>query len=343
VLQVGFGGFGPAHIEAWRRLGFGSSLVVADPDAAARARAAGFGLPDDRLVADHRDVLERADVVDVVAPTDRHVEICLAALEAGKDVFCEKPLTLDLAGARAIADAVAAGGRVLQVGYYFRHHPLARYAKARLAEGALGDLRVVSASFTGFKRARSDSGALGNDAIHFLDLLRWLTGEAPSEVYAITRDHFGRGFDDLALVLLTHPSGLVARIEAGYIQPGRWANTIVPGAQATKEVTVSGALGAIEIDFHSERLIWHRVRHERHADGLFRPLFGDALMPHHTPMSPVEIVASQLETFLGHVAGRTTPEADVRRCGVAMAELYAAIVESARHHRPVALTRSEDG
>ena len=336
ILQIGCGGFGPCHIEAWRRLGHTERLLVADPDLAGRARAAEAGLPAAQIFPDFAAVLDQVDVVDVVAPTDRHVDICLAALAAGKDVFCEKPLTLDPAGARAVAAAVEAGGRVLQVGYYFRHHPLARLARARLEQAALGELRYLFANFTGFKRARRDSGALGNDAIHFLDLFNWWLGATPCQVQALTRDHFGRGFDDLVIALLTYPNGVVARVEAGYIQPGRWVDDIVPGAQATKEATICGALGALEIDFQVQRLIWHRVRHERAADGLFRPQFEAAEIPHHIPMTPVEIVASQLQEFLGHVARRSRPEADVLSAGVALADLYAAIVRSAATGQPVA-------
>jgi predicted dehydrogenase len=340
VLQVGFGGFGPVHLQAWLRLGLGGRLWVADPDPAARARAGAFNLPAERLVADYREALESVDVVDVVAATDHHLEICTAALGAGRDVFAEKPLTLDLAGSRAISDAVARSGRILQVGYYFRHHPLGRYVRARVGEGALGELRYLSASFTGFKRARRDSGALGNDAVHFLDLFGWLKGGLPAEVFAIRRDHFGRGFDDLALVLLTYPDGMVGKVEVGYIQPGRWPDTIVPGAQATKEMAVCGSEGAIEVDFQIERLIWHRVRHELHEDGLWRPVFKDAHLPNLPASNPVDVLESELREFLGHVEARSEPEANARACGVDMARLLEAIGRSAETGRPVAVAQA---
>lgn len=340
ILQVGCGGFGPTHLAAWSALGLAPALWVADPDPAARARAAAAGVAAERIVADHRAALDRVEVVDVVAPTDRHVEICLDALAAGRDLFCEKPLALDLAGAEAVAEAAARGGRVVQVGYYFRHHPLARYAKARLGEGALGPVRHLAASFVGFKRARRDSGATGNDAIHFLDLATWLVGAAPVEVFAVQRDHFGRGFDDLVIALLTYPGEVIARIEAGYVQPGRWVDDVVPEAQATKELTISGTEGALEIDFRIGRLVWHRVRHERHADGLWRPVFRDAIMPQLATPGPVAIVASQLGEFLGHVAARTRPAADVQGAGVELARLYEAIGRSARAGRPVSIPAS---
>jgi predicted dehydrogenase len=326
VLQVGFGGFGATHLEAWRRTG--AELWIADPDPAARANAAKI-LPTDRVVADHRDALEQVDLVDIVAPTEQHVPLCIAAIEAGKDVFVEKPLTLDVGEAQRLADVVAASDAILQVGYYFRHHPLARYARDRLADGDLGRLRYLSGNFYGFKRARDDIGVTANDAVHFLDLCNWLCGAAPVEVFAVHRDHFGRDLEDLALIVLIYPDETVAKVEASYIQPGRQPDTVMPNALTTKTLEVCGSEGAVEIDFQAERLVWHRVRHEL-RDGLWHPVFGDALIPKLEPHSAVDVLASQFKEFLDHVEHRTPPEADVQRCGVDMAVLLEAIKESAR-------------
>ena len=225
LLQVGCGGFGPVHLAAWRRLR--AEVWIADPDPGARARAAAH-LPAERMVADVRAALGQVALVDVVTPTEQHVALCIAAIEAGKDVFVEKPLTLRADEAQKLAAVVAASDRILQVGYYFRHHPLARYAKARVAQGDVGRLRYLSGSFCGFKRARADIGVTANDAVHFLDLFNWLVGTAPAEVFAVQRDHFGRGLEDLSLILLTWPDGTVGKIEASYIQPGRQPDTVMP-------------------------------------------------------------------------------------------------------------------
>ncbi|MGH6915255.1 MAG: Gfo/Idh/MocA family protein, partial [Geminicoccales bacterium] len=186
-----------------------------------------------------------------------------------------------------------------------------------------------------FKRARGDIGVSANDAVHFLDLFNWLSGSPPAEVFAAQRDHFGRGLDDLSLILLTWPDGTLGKIEASYIQPGRQPDNVMANALTTKTVEVCGSEGALQIDFQAERLIWHRVRHERRDDGLWHPVFGDAIVPKLEPRGAVEVVESQLTEFLDHVAQRTAPEADARRCGLDMALLLEAIAESARTHCPV--------
>jgi predicted dehydrogenase len=332
VLQVGFGGFGPVHLEAWHRLR--ADVWIADPDASARARAIAH-VPAGRVLADFRAALDHVALVDVVTPTERHVDLCIAAIEAGKDVFVEKPLTLQVDEARRLAGVVARSDRILQVGYYFRHHPLARYARERVREGDLGSLRYLSGNFYGLKRARADIGVTANDAVHFLDLFNWLMGSPPVEVFAVHRDHFGRGLEDLAVIMLTWPDGALAKLESSYIQPGRQPDTVMPNALTTKTVEICGSEGALAIDFQAERLTWHRVRHERHGDGSWHPVFGAALVPELAPSGPVDVLASQFAEFLGHVAHRTAPEADVQRCGVDIARLLQAIAESARTNRPV--------
>ena len=173
--------------------------------------------------------------------------------------------------------------------------------------------------------------------MHFLDLFNWLLGAAPLEAFAVQRDHFGRGLEDLSLIVLTYPSGAVAKVETGYIQPGRQPDNVVADALTTKAIEVCGSEGALEIDYQAERLVWHHVRHERHADGFWRPVFRDAVVPKLEPRGPVEVVMSELAEFLGHVEQGTRPEADVQRAGVDIAVLYEAITRSARQNRPVRL------
>jgi predicted dehydrogenase len=127
----------------------GERLWVADPDPAAQGRAAGLGVPAERIVADYRDALGRADLVDVVAATDRHREICEAALAAGKDVFCEKPLTQTIAEARAMVNAVRKYNRVFQTGSMQRSSREFRHACELVRNGYIGEIKHVTVSVGG--------------------------------------------------------------------------------------------------------------------------------------------------------------------------------------------------
>lgn len=225
-------------------------------------------------------------------------------------------------------------------GYYFRFHPKSLELRRQIAAGALGQLRLLNGRFAGFKRTRTDSGALHNDAVHFLDLFCWLVDSLPDRAFAVTRDHFGRGLDDMALIVLEWRDGPVAQIEAGYVQPGRWPDAVVQGAITSKEIAVSGAAGAIEIDFAAETYVEHRVAHENRG-GVWTPRFA-ASPAHHTVASAdaVGVLAAELSDFLRRIESgdqRAGFTADGLDGGLAMALLLEAIETSAREHRVVTL------
>ena len=334
ILQIGFGNFGPIHLAAWRSLGLADGLYVVDPDAQARRRCLEFGLPGERISAEISDFVDRVELVVVLAPTDRHFDVCEPLLAAGKHLFIEKPMTATLAEAEGLQGLVRE--QVVQVGFYFRAHPLAIRAKAEVDQGRLGELRYISARFHGYKRARGDSGVVGNDAVHFIDQANWMMGDLPVAVDAVTRDHFGRGYDDLALIRLFYPSGALAHVEAGCIQPGRWNDNIVPGATQTKEFVVAGSEGAAEIDYQSNELRLHRVRHEL-TGGLWRPKNQGVEMPYGAVVEPHQVVASEFAAFLDAVDGTAAPLAGIEECGVGMARILDAIYRSAETERRVAL------
>jgi predicted dehydrogenase len=163
-----------------------------------------------------------------------------------------------------------------------------------------------------------------------------MMGGLPNAVDAVTRDHFGRGYDDLALIRLFYPSGALANIEVGCIQPGRWNDNIVPGATQTKEFVVAGSEGAAEIDYQSNQLSMHHVRHEL-IDGLWRPNNQGVVMPHLAVVEPHQVVAAEFTAFLDAVDGKAPPLAGIDECGVGMARILDAIYRSAETERRVKL------
>lgn len=334
ILQIGLGGFGKFHLQAWLQLGRRGDLYIAERLPERQTLALDHGMDPTHLTRRPEDFLDRVDAVDVVTPTDSHAPLCEMALRHGKDVFVEKPMTMNSSEAKEIAAWVASTGRLLQVGFYYRVHPLAQELRKLLQSGALGQPRYISARFCGFKRARTDVGVTHTDAIHFLDLANWILGSFPAQVYAVTRDHFGRGLEDLSIALLTYPNGVLAQVESGYIQPGKWSDPVVPKAKTTKEFILCGSSATVAIDFEAGEIEIHQVHHEE-KDGIWQMVSQGSAKPAFARIGPVEQVARELAAFIESVETGRKPEADVQRCGVELAELMEAIYRSSAAGRPV--------
>lgn len=340
VLQVGLGGFGRNHLRAWSDMGRLDTLWVAELSADLHVYARRAGIPAERIGTAMEPWLDQVEVVDIVTPSDSHFELCRKALERGKHVFVEKPMTMSSAQATELATLAAKRGRCMQVGFYYRYHPIARWLRGQLREGCLGAPRYAAGNFMGFKRARTDVGVVHTDGIHFIDLFNWLLGEAPVSVYATVRDHFGRGMEDLGLVIMEYASGAVARVEAGYVQPGRWRDKVVPNALTTKDLYVCGATATAEVDFETEQASLHRVAHAFNGT-TWAPQFGGSEIVHAGTATPVQMIAAELEDFLARAAAGRTSAVGPVDAGVVPARVIEAVYASAKAGAPVRLTWTE--
>ena len=331
LLLLGCGAFGRVHLAALDALGLGGSVRVFDPDPAA-ASAKG------RQVAQSlEDGLAGCDAVIVATPVQTHVALTEAAMRAGRDVFLEKPATETAAEAAHLATVAAETGRIAQVGLYFRFHPKAQALRSMVAAGEFGALHYLAARFSGLKRARGDSGALLNDAVHFADLLPWIAGEAPSRVFCTLADPLGRGREDFCAIQLLFASGLTGFIEAGCVLPGRWPDAVVPGAETRKEVLIAGHDALAEIDFAAEVFVRRRGRHVAGAGGAWFPRHAEREELPIPAAEPLEVVAHELRAFLDCVASRRAPEAGLLSGAVAPARILDAARRSAQESRVVSL------
>ena len=202
VGMVGYAFMGAAHSQAWRTAPrfFDLPIVprmraVAGRDEAA-VRAAADRLGWDDAVVGWQDLLTRDDVglVDVCTPGDTHVEIAVAALEAGKHVLCEKPLANTVAEAEvmtAAAEAAAERGVRAMVGFTYRRVPAVALARQLVQEGRIGQVRHVRAQYLQdwladpqapmswrLDKQKAGSGALGEIGAHVVDMAQFVTGES---------------------------------------------------------------------------------------------------------------------------------------------------------------------
>jgi predicted dehydrogenase len=197
VGVIGLGWMGRVHTSSYRRvlehfpdLGITPRLVAAaDVSPERRAHAEHVGV--EHAVEDWHAVIEdpAVEAVSITLPNAMHREVALAAIEAGKHVWVEKPVGRGLDDVVAVADAARQAGTINAVGFCYRFAPAVQHAKTLIEAGAIGDVthyrgvfladyanRPDAAASWRFLRADAGSGALGDLMAHIVDMTHFLVG-----------------------------------------------------------------------------------------------------------------------------------------------------------------------
>jgi predicted dehydrogenase len=301
-------------------------LYVAEVDAKRLEPARKLGLPEERLTTRYQDLAAKMDAVVVVTPAQTHFPICQALLEAGKDVFVEKPITLVSSEARQLAELAQRKGRILQVGHIFRFDPASQWLRGAIQAGQFGQVRILRSMFCGFKRPRNDSGVMFADAIHFVDLFNYFLGRTPARVFAANRDFLGRGMEDaslLSLEYITDGATTWATVETNYFLPGKF-----------REVTVVGSELSAVCDYNAAQYKIKTFANRHVQDGAEFKAVEGAL--HQVESEPEEPLQAELRAFLDSVQMRKAPRAD-GWAGVDSVRVLEAAIESAGSGRTVDL------
>lgn len=205
-----------AHAPAWnahREVEIAAFCDVNEGAAAALAKEHGTA----RVYTDYREMLvkEEIDMIDVTTPNLFHSEISIAALEAGKHVFCEKPDAVNPLEAQKMADEAKQSGKILMAMRNNRFRPASQFLKKYIEHGHMGDIYTGRCGwqrrwgmapvgwFT--NKALSGGGPLIDLGVHFIDLSIWLMG-SPRPVSVVGAAYNKFGDKHLERSRSTHPS-----------------------------------------------------------------------------------------------------------------------------------------
>jgi myo-inositol 2-dehydrogenase/D-chiro-inositol 1-dehydrogenase len=218
---IGVGMIGQDHIRRLTQVVTGAQVTaVADVDPA-RAAEIASAIPGCSAAASGTELIVRDDV-DAVLVTSwgpTHEEFVVAAIAAGKPVFCEKPLaTTQEACLRIVEAETAFGSRLVQVGFMRRYDEYYRALRNTITDGALGaPLLMHCAHRIGTVAPNFSTEMMVNDAaIHEMDLIRWMFDEEIVEVTAVAARHNPTSKDalrDPLVLLFTTESGVLANVE----------------------------------------------------------------------------------------------------------------------------------
>lgn len=259
---VGAGIWGEAHAEVYSRSPFSLFSAVCDVDRGKAENIAGRFGPGVEVYTDAKQMFEKAhiDAVGIATPDFLHRDVAIAAAEAGKHIFLEKPLATTLEDITAIAEAVKKNKVRIMVDFHARWNPAMYQAKQSIANGELGS--IVSAYFrlndtvfvpTGMLSWASKSSVLWFLGSHTVDTLRWFFEDEVKRVYSVSRSEVlvKKGIDvpDIYQSILEFRSGVIATIENNWIVPNTQPNV------NDIKINVLGTEGMVDIDLTNHGVV----------------------------------------------------------------------------------------
>ena len=239
-----------------------------------KASGADLGLDPGRCYGDFTEMASREarhkdgiDVVAIVTPNHMHAPVALQFLKRGIHVICDKPLTATLPEAKKLAKAAEASGVIFALTHNYTGYPMIRQARAMVAAGDLGDLRVVQVEYaqdwltepleaTGQKQAdwRTDpartgaGGSTGDIGTHAFNLANFVTGLSLDSLSAdLTAFVPGRRVDDNGHVMLRFKGGAKGML---------WCSQVAPGNENTLRLRVYGTKGGLEWAQEDPNYLW---------------------------------------------------------------------------------------
>jgi predicted dehydrogenase len=253
------------------------------------------------------EIFRRADVdaVVVATPPASHFKLAMAAIEAGKDVFVEKPLVLSSADGERLVQKALADGRILMVGHIMVHHPASLRLKEYIDSGELGRIYYVYATRVNLGKVRDIENAMWSFAPHDISLIVFLLGRRPVRVSAVGQAYLQNGIEDVAFVTLQFPDGTLGHIHTSWLDPHKDRNLTVVGSK--KMVLFDDTQATEKIKVFDKGV---DARQDYATYGEYLSLrTGDIVIP---SVPTAEPLALECRHFLDAVQNRTRPRSDGR-------------------------------
>ena len=297
VGVLGLGHWGPNLLRNFQELGALGAFCDLDPEALERASAR---FPDADAYDDASQILADPSLsaVAIVTPAATHGAMVRQTLAAGKHVFVEKPLCLDVAEAESLKAEADRRGLILMVGHLLLYHPAFRTLHQQVRDGALGRLRYIYSNRLSLGKIRREENSLWSFAPHDISMILALTGTMPTKVAANGSSYLTASVADTSLTHMEFPNNISAHVFVSWLHPYKDHRIIVIGEDAMA-VFDDVAEGAEKLMLYPHQIGWDGdIPVVRKANGTPIPYEGQ---------EPLRV---ECAAFLDAVAGRKDPPSD---------------------------------
>jgi len=329
VAVIGTGYWGKNLVRVFNELGVLAAVCDNMP-----GRTSGLSLADSvRQCSSPDEVFSDSSIgaVVIAAPAATHHDLCRRALEAGKDVFVEKPLALRAEEGEELVKLAEETGRVLQVGHILRYHPAVLKLKELVDSGGLGRLEYIYSNRLNLGKLRTEENILWSFAPHDISVILALAGEQPVLVSAHGEAFLQRNISDVTLTSIEFGSGVKAHTFVSWLHPFKEQRLVVVGSE--QMAVFEDSRPDEKLVLYPHRVQWHGGKIPVAVKGERRPV----AVPSEEPLT------AECRHFLECCATRIPPRTDGWE-GLAVLRVLAAAEESLKSGgKPVPVSASGNG
>ncbi|GCD95408.1 Gfo/Idh/MocA family protein [Embleya hyalina] len=295
----------------------------------ARARAVLGDYSTVRVSTSYRDVLADPAVqaVAIATPAATHFELVAAALEAGKHVLVEKPITAAYAEAVKLVELAERTGLTLMCDHTFCYMPVVRHIREMIHGGELGDIRFFDSVRINLGLVQPDVDVLWDLAPHDLSILDFILppGVRPVSVSAHGADPLGTGRACLAYLVLRLSNGAIAHVHVNWLSPTKVRTTIIGGSRRTLVWDDTNPAARLQVhDKGVDRIEDTTLDHDARREKLISYRMGDVVLPALPEREALRAVMAEFAEAIG--AAR--PALTDGRAGLRVLELLEAASRS---------------
>ena len=230
VAVIGFGYWGKNLIRNFHEIGALRVICDSDPD---RQSLVDENYPDVRFSSSIESVLadDAIGAVAIATPAVTHFEIARKAIEAGKDVFVEKPLAITIDDGSRLVALAAEHQKILMTGHILRYHPAVIKLGQLIQDGTLGRIRYLYSNRLNMGKIRTEENILWSFAPHDISVMLALLNEDPCTVSCQGGSYLNENVADVTVSQFLFPSGVRAHIFVSWLHPSKEQRLVVVGSE----------------------------------------------------------------------------------------------------------------
>ena len=232
IGQVGLGAWGKNLLRNFTTLNQCHVKMACDSDATQCAKTSEM-FPGVVLTNKYEDIVEddKIEAVIIATPPATHYQMAVKAIEAGKDVFVEKPLVLDLDKGKRLVELVKKNDRILMVGHIMEYHPASLLLKQYVEDGVLGEVYYLYSSRINLGKVRDIENSLWSFAPHDISLIMFLLNKYPSKVTATGYSYLQKSIEDVCFMTMHFDDKVMAHVHVSWLDPHKERKLTIVGSK----------------------------------------------------------------------------------------------------------------